>query len=405
MSGPGRRVPRLTIRTRLAALYATVFLVAGTALLGVTYAHMRQEITVAQVDRTAVNDPEFITPATDPVSEARRLGKIEAYDQALRDQARDQTLNSMTRSLAIVLVGLVVVGFGVGWLVARQSLLPVQRIIRTARRVAAGDLTERIALRGPRDEITELADTFDEMLGRLAAAFDSHRRFVANASHELRTPLAINRTLIEVAVGRPDAPPQVTELGQTLLGVNDRQHRLIDGLLALAESERTVSAPVEVDLGEIVQSTVRTLGREADERAVTLLVEAGQVYVRGDPVLLERLAVNLVQNAIRHNVRGGQAWVSCTSAPHGVQVRVANTGPVVDPDRIEELFEPFLRGPSADRSPEGNGLGLSIVRAVAAAHGGTAIARTREGGGLLVVATLPSREGQPDDWVQFAQRS
>ena len=402
-SAHGRRrgVPRLTIRTRVAVLYAAVFLVSGGALLGVTYAMTRDAIFGLQVERGGRPAPVSSAAADQPAEQQKR----QEYRQALSDGARQQLLDSMTRPMVITLLVLTVVGFGVGWLVARQSLRPVQRIIRTARRVAGGDLTERIALRGPRDELTELADTFDEMLGRLNAAFDSHRRFVANASHELRTPLAINRTLVEVAVGRPDAPPEVTELGLALLRVNDRQHRLIDGLLALAESERSVTTPVGVDLAEIVQATVRTLGREAEERGVEVLVSADDVYVRGDPVLLERLTVNLVQNAIRYNVAGGQAWVACTSTPDGVQVRVANTGPVLDADRLDELFEPFRRGTSRVGSPDGNGLGLSIVRAVAVAHGGTAFARTRDGGGLLVVASLPSREGQVADWVQFAQRS
>src|SRR5215470_9182523 len=248
MNGRQRRVPRLTIRTRLALLYAAVFLVAGAALLGITYAYMRQELYTQQIDISVLSTPDPAAPAVDDPANQR---KFAAYQQGLSDDAVQRTLNSMTRSLAIALAALVVVGFGVGWLAARQSLLPVQRIIRTARRVAGTDLSERISLSGPRDELTELADTFDEMLGRLAAAFDSHRRFVANASHELRTPLAINRTLIEVAIGRPDAPAEVAELGRTLLTVNDRQHRLIDGLLALAESERAVIAPVEVNLGEI----------------------------------------------------------------------------------------------------------------------------------------------------------
>jgi signal transduction histidine kinase len=399
-----RRVPRLRIRTRLAVLYATLFLVAGGALVGMSYARMREVIYAQQVDAAILNAPELAVPAADPVAERSRLNKLEQYQTQLSAAAREQTLNSLTRNLVITLFILAVVAFGVGLLAARQSLLPIQRMIATTRRVAAGDLTERIALRGPRDELTELAGTFDEMVARLEAAFASHRRFVANASHELRTPLAIHRTLLEVAAGRPDAPPQVAELATSLLQVTDRQQRLIDGLLNLAESERIVTAPVPVDLREIVLTTVQTLETEADERGISIVVEAADTHLRGDPVLLERLTTNLVQNAIRHNVPGGQAWVSCASTPGGVQVRVANTGAPLDPDRLDELFEPFRRGTPTPGSPDGNGLGLSIVRAVAVAHGGTAMARAREGGGLLVVATLPSREGQVADWVRFAQR-
>jgi signal transduction histidine kinase len=399
------RVPRLRIRTRLAVLYATLFLAAGGALLGVTYAQMRDVIYAQQVGAAAQVPAEIADPLADPAAEKQRQNKLELYRRTLSDTARNDKLNSLTRTLAIAMFSLAVAAFGVGLLAARQSLRPVQRIIATARRVSGGDLSERIALAGPRDELKDLADTFDEMVARLEAAFASHRRFVANASHELRTPLAIHRTLLEVAMGRPDAPPQVGELATSLLQVNDRQQRMIDGLLQLAESERTITAPVSVDLGEIVRTTVQTLRAEADERGVSFTVDAGEAYLRGDPVLLERLTTNLVQNAIRHNVRGGQAWVSCTSTAGGVQVRVANTGAALDGDRVDELFEPFRRGTSRLGSPDGNGLGLSIVRAVAVAHGGTAVARARDGGGLLVVATLPGREGRVADWLQFAQRS
>jgi signal transduction histidine kinase len=275
--------------------------------------------------------------------------------------------------------------------VSRQSLRPVQAITATARRVARGNLGERIALRGPRDELRELADTFDDMLGQLDAAFDSQRRFVANASHELRTPLAINRTLLEVAVNKPDAPPQVHDLAASLLQVNQRQQEMIDGLLALAESERRLSDRGPVDLAELVRATVTAQRGEAGERGVTITVSAEDATVTGDAVLLERLVVNLVQNAIRYNVPGGQVWVSCTASLDGVQVRVANTGPVLESEGLDEIFEPFRRRASRLESPEGNGLGLSIVRAVAQAHGGSVTARPRTDGGLLLVVSFPSR--------------
>jgi signal transduction histidine kinase len=227
------------------------------------------------------------------------------------------------------------------------------------------------------------------MVGRLAAAFDSQRRFVANASHELRTPLTMTRTLIEVALGRSDTPAQTRELGTALLEVNERQQIMIDGLLALAESERPLAGTVAVNLREVLRRAVQVLGPEADQQGVTVAVDGTDTFVDGDPVLLERLAMNLVQNAIRHNQPGGRVWASCSTTPMGPEFRVANTGPAMTAERLDELFEPFRRGPAGPGQPRGNGLGLSIVRAIVAAHGGTVAAFPREDGGLTVVVNLP----------------
>jgi signal transduction histidine kinase len=369
----------------LALLYAAVFLIAGGALIGITYGLMRDAIFHQHTVDTVLADPGTYQPLDDPMEENKRQLKV----ALLQRESADGLVNAMTQRLGIVLGGLVVLGCVLGWVVSRQSLRPVQAITATARRVARGNLGERIALRGPRDELRELADTFDDMLGQLDAAFDSQRRFVANASHELRTPLAINRTLLEVAVNKPDAPPQVHDLAASLLQVNQRQQEMIDGLLALAESERRLSDPGPVDLAELVRATVTAQHGEADERGVTVTVSAEDATVTGDAVLLERLVVNLVQNAIRYNVPGGQVWVSCTASPDGVQVRVANTGPVLESEGLDEIFEPFRRRASRLESPQGNGLGLSIVRAVAQAHGGSVTARPRTDGGLLLVVSFP----------------
>jgi signal transduction histidine kinase len=383
--------PRWTIRTRLSLLYAAVFLASGTVLLGITYGLMRDALYVQQTSTAVVNSPGFGAPATDPATQAQQNRKDQAYEQTLRDEFRQKTLNSITQNLSITLAIVVIGGVAAGSLVARRSLRPVTQITATARRVASGNLRTRIALAGPKDEIRELADTFDDMLGRLDESFDIQRRFVANASHELRTPLAINRTLIEVAMGRPGCPPELLELGTSLLQVNERQQMMIDGLLALAESEQSVLEPVGVDLADVVESAVRVLEHEADQRGVTVTVAAEPAWTTGDTVLLERLATNLVQNAIRHNEPGGQASVGCSSTDHGVEIRVTNTGATVEAYHLEEIFEPFRRRTARVDSRQGSGLGLSIVRAVARAHGGVVTAEPREGGGLVVVATLPRR--------------
>jgi signal transduction histidine kinase len=268
----------------------------------------------------------------------------------------------------------------------------------TARRIAdapAADrgLHERIALEGPHDEVKRLADTFDVMLERLDRSFDGQRRFVANASHELRTPLTLNRALLEVAVHRRAASPEVRQLGETLLEINGRHERLLDGLLVLARSEREVTERSYVDLADIVEH----VAEQAKQGAVTILTEPGSAPTTGNPVLLERLVQNLVENGIRYNVPADR-WVGITSDTHPdgtVVLVVSNTGPVVPPYEVPGLFEPFHRldGDRVGSTAPGAGLGLSIVRAVASAHGGEATARPREGGGLVVTVTLPGAPG------------
>jgi signal transduction histidine kinase len=376
---------RLTIRTRLTLLYGGLFIVAGIALLLLTYLLMRNNLQ-EQLSRLQKQDycqahPYVGCGFTIPKERAAQAQRT--YEHA--------TLNSLLTQGGIALVVVSVAAFGLGALVADRALRPIDRVTATARRVAdSHNLAERIAYTGPRDGIKELADTFDTMLARLARTFDSQRRFVANASHELRTPLAINRTLVEVAVDRSDATDDVKRLGESLLVVNARHERLIDGLLTLADSEQPVLDPAPVDLADLAGHVIDQATSEAGDRQVTLHQSLLTALTAGDPVLLERLAQNLIENAIRHNHTGGELWV--TTQPHSdhVQLIVANTGSAVPAYEMETIFEPFRRL-NADRlrSNRGNGLGLSIVRAIANAHGGTANARPREGGGLTITIKLP----------------
>jgi signal transduction histidine kinase len=287
---------------------------------------------------------------------------------------------------ALALGGVAVAGVWMGWIAAGRTLRPIARITETARRVADRSLHERIALGGPRDELRELADTFDDMLERLDRSFDGQRRFVANASHELRTPLAINRTLLEVAMGQPDAPQQLRQLGTTLLEVNARHERLIDGLLTMARSEQAVVDPVPVDLIDVAGNVLDQTRAPGVEMRSELL----PAPTVGDPVLLERLAQNLVDNAMRYNVSGGWVHVCCTREGARSRLTVINTGPVVRAYEVPGLFEPFRRLTDRVGSARGTGLGLSIVRSVARAHGGDVYATPRDGGGLVVQVTLPA---------------
>ncbi|MFF5234664.1 sensor histidine kinase [Dactylosporangium sp. NPDC000521] len=366
----------LGIRTRLTVLYGVLFLLGGAILLGVTYILVKQNIHQRGAG-TAADLPAEI-----------KFGDVEinqfiAQLQARQARIEQDTLDTLITQGAIALGVVTVIGVGFGWLMAERALRPVGRITETARRVAGGSLHERIALQGPADEIKELADTFDSMLERLDGAFDGQRRFVASASHELRTPLTINRTLIEVALGRPSPPPELVHLGETLLAVNARHERLIDGLLTLVASEQALTVHEPVDVAEIARHVTAGLSGDLQlEPAVTV----------GDPVLVERIVQNLVDNAVAYNVPDGAVWVRTRTTGARVELVVENTGPAIPAYEVPRLFEPFRRLRGRTGSAQGTGLGLSIVRSVAVAHGGRVDARPRDGGGLIVTVTLPTHK-------------
>jgi signal transduction histidine kinase len=263
-----------------------------------------------------------------------------------------------------------------------------------------------LAPQGPRDELYELAATFDEMLDRLDAAFESQRRFTGNASHELRTPLAVSRTVLEVTLADPETPADTVALAQGLLANNERSERMIEGLLALSKADQALLAPGPVRWDEVVAGVVALSGAEAAARGLLLRTRLNPVTVHGDGPLLEQVATNLVHNALRHNVAeagavagaggAGGGWVDVVTYDQGEYglLVVANSGPQVPEDVVESLFEPFrrLRGPAGPSRPgdRGAGLGLSIVRSVVRAHGGRIGVQARPEGGLIVRAWVPA---------------
>ncbi|MCW3815953.1 HAMP domain-containing histidine kinase [Micromonospora sp. DR5-3] len=397
---------RLTIRARLTLVHGGLLLLAGVVLLGVTYVLVDQRMRqpLADVKTQVVHADPFGKLPTSGAAEQVRILIQEAQDEAKRT-----ALESLLTQGGVALLLISAIALGFGWLIAGRALQPLHQITGTARRIAAAGaagrgLHERIALRGPRYEVRELADTFDLMLERLDRSFDGQRRFVANASHELRTPLALNRSLLEVAMSRPGASAELRQLGETLLAINERHERLIDGLLTLADSEQQVVDRTPVDLAEIAR---HVLDQAAGAPELTVRRQLASAATAGDPVLLERLTQNLVENAVRHNLpAGGEIDVSTGLVNGCPTLVVANTGPVVPSYEIETIFQPFRRlhhdrlagpRPGADRrgpddrvgAGRGFGLGLSIVRAVAQAHGGAVHAHPRNGGGLVVTVTLP----------------
>jgi signal transduction histidine kinase len=401
---------RLTVRARLTAFYGGLFLLAGTALLAITYLLLAQAlnsqsfsrsaiiavpgIAVASVDGTLPTETESGMTAPQPAEplnltpeERQQAEKTFELAQALQVQFRQQTLTSLLRQGALALAGVGIVGIWLGWLAARRTLRPLQEITATARRVAERNLHERIGLTGPQDELRQLADTFDDMLARLDAAFGSQRRFVANASHELRTPLTINRTLIEVALSHPDPPAELRQLGATLLTVNARHERLIEGLLVLAGSEQRLTTHDPVDLAAVTTRLVTVARPEAAAADIDLRLSTAPLPVIGDPILLERAVQNLLQNAIAYNVPHGTVTVTCA----GTCLTITNTGPTIAAYEIPGLFEPFRRLTDRIGSTDGSGLGLSIVRSVVTAHGGEITAEPRPAGGLIITMRFPAQ--------------
>ncbi|MFH8729676.1 sensor histidine kinase [Streptomyces termitum] len=347
------------IRTRIALVYGGAFLGLGALLLIVVNVLVR-----AGTDEGA---EAIVARAADGSAvEAYRLG-----DDISR-VANEQML--IWSSLSLLAVACCAVA--VGWWTAGRVLRPVHEMTARARRLSERNLHERLAVRGPDDELKELGDTIDALLGRLEAAFDSQRRFIANASHELRTPLATQRAALQVGLDED------CEVRRVLLDTNRHSERLLDGLLLLARGERGLAEREDVPLAEAVAQEYADVA-VGDGRG-----EGGGGVVRGSRVLLRQLVRNLVANAVAYNVPGGRVEVRVD----GGVLTVVNTGPVVPPDEVEGLFEPFRRGGGRDRTGPGVGLGLSIVRSIAAAHGGTATAVARsagEGGGLVVTVTLP----------------
>jgi signal transduction histidine kinase len=406
---------RLTLRGRLTLIYGGLFMVAGVLLLGVTYVLFSQNLTGGyrvMVQGTYLNPPASpgtTTPAPKPPNQLFVLNKdgdvltgadAERVIQQQREQVRQAAIKSLLTqgSIALLVVGGLAAGFG--WLVAGRVLAPLHRVTDTARRIAASPaaLHERIALRGPNDEVKNLADAFDTMVERLDHSFDGQRRFVANASHELRTPLTLGRALVEVAMHRRTASNDVKELGESLLTINARHEQLIDGLLILADSEKQLTTVYPVNLGDVVDHVAAQLSAEAASAGVEVIRGPGDAPTSGDALLLERLVHNLVENGIRHNLppaasSGAERWVRVTSktAADRVELVVTNTGPDIPPYEVESLFKPFYRlGAERLVGGKGAGLGLSIVRSVAEAHNGTVTATPRPGGGLQVTVSLPS---------------
>ena len=280
-----------------------------------------------------------------------------------------------------------------GWFASGRVLHPLREMTDTARTISAGNLSERLALTGPHDEFRHLGDTLDDLLARLEASFESQRRFVANASHELRTPLTLERTLLQVALADPNATlASLRETCQELLDSSRDQEQLLEALLTLASSERALDRREPLDLAQLADEALATPRPEVEDRGLQLDSDLAPAPVHGDPALISRLIANLVDNAVRYNDPGGRVVVRTATQNGHALVSVVNTGPTVDPDQVTQLFEPFHRLNGRTQTGDGHhGLGLSIVSAIASAHGAAITAEPQPIGGLAVTVSFPAR--------------
>jgi signal transduction histidine kinase len=385
-------IRRGSLQLRLTLLYAGLFLVAGAMLLAITY--------VLVADSRFMDDPAPPAVPTVAVPGAGGLpvpGPDLGSDLGSRLAAqRERDLQRLLGAGGVALGLMTVLSGGLGWIVARRALSPLRRMAGTARTISERNLHERLALSGAHDEVRELADTVDGLLGRLETAFEAQRRFVANASHELRTPLTVQRSLVEVALA--DSGATIADLRHTcerVLVNNQHQERLIEALLTLARSQRGLDRLLPVELDQVAAALAGDLGpAAAGLRVETRLAPAP---TEGDRPLMERLASNLMENAVRHNTPDGWLRVWTGMLDGRPSLRVTNSGPPVRPDQIDTLFQPFQRLGSARTTTDGRdglGLGLSIVDAIATAHGAPVEARPLPGGGLdILVQFRPAAAG------------
>jgi len=386
------------VRTRLALLYAGLFLVSGSALLGLTYGLVAANLPATSSSpasstgldsnqraklKMACKEPN---PDAGTVALCKRAFSAGAKDAGA--SVRQRALHSLLLYSLIGLGAMTIASGGLGWFMSGRVLRPVRAITETARRASDQHLGERLALAGPRDELKELADTFDEMLERLDRAFAVQRRFVANASHELRTPLTVMRTAIDVALAKPSrTTQQLEDMAARVRRHIDRAENMIEALLVLAISDQGLGRRELLDLSAVAEDALELAAPGIAGLGLVVEAELAAAETTGDQQLIERMIWNLVDNAVRHNEPGG--WIRVMTGPcgPGVVLKIANSGARVPADAVPTLVEPFRRIGS---NGVGVGLGLSIAQSVCAAHGSELQVRNQPAGGLSVSIALPS---------------
>lgn len=415
-------LPRRTVRLRLTILYSGLFLLAGAALLAITYVLFERSTATALFVNSTTGQkiavkgslPTHVRPSPQlhngrPTAEQLRLA-AQLGAQAGAQHAHD--LQQLLIQSAIALAVMAVLAIALGWIVAGRVLTPLRTMADKTQQISERNLHERLALAGPDDEVKHLADTIDGLLARLETAFDAQRHFVANASHELRTPLGFNCALLEVALGDPNATAEtLRSTCQELLESGEQQERLVEALLTLASSEQGLDQWERFDLAVVTQRALSPHRADAKRRQIDVNATLDPAPMIGSPELVERMAANLIDNAIRHNTHAGSIDILTYTQDRHAVLSVSNTGPQVTEADVDRLFEPFQRlGNQRTTDQDGYGLGLSIIRAIATAHHAGIKLQLRPEGGLTIQVHLPppssSANGPGDDhttWDTAAQ--
>ena len=378
------RLPRRTARLRLTVLYGgAVFLACGATVLAFTYL-LYGLLGHAPHPVLLLHKQGKVAPIAAP-QPAEATIHVAGLGQVAMD--RQQLLIVSGIALAVIAVA----AAAIGWLIAGRVLRPLRTITAAARRISASSLNERLALQGPDDELKELADTLDSLFVRLEASFDAQRRFAASASHELRTPLTRERTLLQVTLADPAATTATWQaVSQDLLASNAEQERLIEAMLTLASSEAGPGEPESLDLAAITSEALAAARPAISRLGLNVRADIQPAILDGDPLLVQQLAANLIDNAVRHNIPGGDVQVATGTSPAGAVLSVTSSGQVIPAAELDRLFQPFQRlGPRPAHRDGGHGLGLSIIRAIATAHAATLTAHPRPGGGQAIDVTFP----------------
>ncbi|MEX5637465.1 sensor histidine kinase [Parafrankia sp. FMc2] len=394
---------RLSLRARLTVLYGALSILAAAVILTLLYlvvqARLDAELTGDAESRIAAlqqragqaGETTITTPNGSRISLDDLTEQIRGNEEKIRNAALDTLL---VRGSGIVLaIGLAT--SGTGWIIAGRGLRPLHAITATAEQIARStgphrDLSRRIALTRHSDDIRRLADAFDAMLETLDHAFDGQRRFVASASHELRTPLALERAVIELEATKPAAHPDTVHFANRLLAINTRNTDLVDRLLTLADGGNELTEPLPVDLADVA-ADVLAQTRTDTPTSTRITADLATAPVLGDPILLHQLVRNLVENAANHNVPGG--WIRIGTGTGPTYLAITNSGPLLLPQDVNGLFEPFRRGRpdrTRDTGRRGFGLGLTIVKAISDSHHAQITALPRQDGGLDLRITFPA---------------
>ena len=408
-AAPG--LSRRTIRLRLTLIYGGLFLICGAALLAITYLLVdnvtagyfsstgRDGHTVAGFVGTTPSAAKHGSPAqgleisgNGPKSTALKFTPAQARAVTrLADSQHDSEMRQLLTESGIALAIMAAISVGLGWLVAGRVLRPLRTITAAARDISATSLHRRLALTGPDDELKELGDTFDGLLARLEASFAAQRQFVANASHELRTPLALQRTLVQVALADPDADAESLRAAhQRVLASGAHQERILEALLTLSRGQAGLDKCEPFDLATLAGHVLGSRQPDAQDRQLAIHSALAPALASGDPRLAERLIANLTDNALRHNVPGGYIEIVTGTKNSCAVLSVINTGPVIPAAAVDRLLQPFQRlGTERTSHSDGLGLGLSIVQAIAQAHGAALTIRPQPGGGLQAEVSFP----------------